>query len=214
VPKADKLTVAALERSPSHLLHQALQFALDVYATEGEGVGAPLTQRQFAVLAAVEAHPSPTQTDLVRATGVDRSTLADMIARLLTRGLLQRERSAMDARANVVRLTEEGTAALEAMRPRAAAADQRILQVLGGGKRDGFVTALRALARAGEASLVDGEDQARLEKKARKAAARAAEAAARKGKKKDRARKEKDRGKGKGGDKGKADAAPEPVAAA
>ncbi len=208
MPKADKLTVAALERSPSHLLHQALQFALDVYAGETEGAGAPLTQRQFAVLAAVETHPSPTQTDLVRATGVDRSTLADMIARLIARGLLQRERSALDARANVVRLTDDGAAALAVMRPRAAAADQRILQVLGGGKRDGFVSALRALARAGEASLVDGEDEARQEKKARKAAAKAADAAERKTRKKARGGKDKPRGKGKADKpKGGADAA-------
>ncbi|MBE7219086.1 MAG: winged helix-turn-helix transcriptional regulator [Caulobacteraceae bacterium] len=184
MPKASKLTVAALERSPSHLLHQALQFALDVYGDETGGADAPLTQRQFAVLAAVEAHPAPTQTDLVRATGVDRSTLADMIARLLARDLLARERSTLDARANVVRLTEAGREALDAMRPRAAQADARILKALGSGKRDGFVSALRALARAGEASLLDADaDAAKAEKKARKAAAKAD------GSKKDKAKK-------------------------
>lgn len=176
MPKSGRPGVAALERSPSHLLHQALQFALDVYGAETEGAPAPLTQRQFAVLAAVEAHPAPTQTDLVRATGVDRSTLADMIARLIAKGLLARERSTLDARANVVRLTEEGAAALAGMRPRAEAADVRILHVLGSGKRDGFVSALRALARAGEASLLDGAaEEARAAKKARKAAKAEAE---------------------------------------
>lgn len=171
MPKSGRPGVAALERSPSHLLHQALQFALDVYGDETGGAEAPLTQRQFAVLAAVEAHPAPTQTDLVRATGVDRSTLADMIARLIAKGLLARERSTVDARANVVRLTEAGVAALGAMRPLAEAADARILHVLGSGKRDGFVSALRALARAGEAALLDGAaEEARAAKKARKAA--------------------------------------------
>lgn len=171
MPKSGRPGVAALERSPSHLLHQALQFALDVYGAQAEGATAPLTQRQFAVLAAVEAHPAPTQTDLVRATGVDRSTLADMIARLIAKGLLARERSTLDARANVVRLTDPGAAALAGMRPRAEAADAEILHVLGSGKRDGFVSALRALARAGEASLLDGAvEEARAAKKARKAA--------------------------------------------
>ncbi len=184
MPKASKLTVAALERSPSHLLHQALQYALDVYSAETAGTEDSLTQRQFAVLAAVEAHSEPTQTDLVRATGVDRSTLADMITRLLARDLLARERSTVDARANVVRLTDAGRAALAAMRPLAAEADARILKALGSGKRDGFVSALRALARAGEASLLDAEaDTAKAEKKARKAAAKA------EGVKKDKAKK-------------------------
>ena len=196
--KASKLSVAALERSPSHLLHQALQYALDVYAAETGGNDAPLTQRQFAVLAAVETHPSPTQTDLVRATGVDRSTLADMITRLLARDLLARERSTIDARANVVRLTDSGRSALDAMRPRVAEADARILKALGSGKRDGFVSALRAMARAGEASLLEADaDTAKAEKKARKAAAKAEDA------KKDKAKKKAKRAR-------KADAPSEP----
>ena len=42
-----------LDKSPSHLLHRALQRALDIYA-ETAGPTA-VTQRQFAVLAAVAA---------------------------------------------------------------------------------------------------------------------------------------------------------------
>ena len=99
-------TVAALERSPSHLLHRALQLALDLYAAEFGGAG--LTQRQFAVLAAVADHEGATQTDLVRLTGIDRSTLADMAARMIAKGLLERQRSLSDARANAVSLTEAG----------------------------------------------------------------------------------------------------------
>ena len=68
--------VAALDRSPSHLLHRALQRALDIYAEEfGENA---ITQRQFAVLAAANAREGATQADLVRVTGIDRSTLADI----------------------------------------------------------------------------------------------------------------------------------------
>ena len=76
--KSAKIAVTSLEQSPSHLLHRALQLALDLYAVE-TGPGA-VTQRQYAVLAAVAEHEGLTQTDLVRATGIDRSTLADMIA--------------------------------------------------------------------------------------------------------------------------------------
>src|ERR1700735_436442 len=116
----------ALERSPSHLLHRALQLALDIYAEE-TGPDA-LTQRQYAVLAAVAAHEGLTQTDLVRATGIDRSTLADLVARMIGKSLIARERSASDARANTVRLTDIGRAALSAIGPKVAAADARILR--------------------------------------------------------------------------------------
>jgi DNA-binding MarR family transcriptional regulator len=140
---------AALDRSPSHLLHKALQRALDIYAEEF-GAGA-ITQRQFAVLAAAAEHDGATQADLVRTTGIDRSTLADMATRMIAKGLLERERSALDARANAVSLTEAGHAALEAAKPRMAAADARLLKLIGGGgRRTAFVDLLRDLVRKGD----------------------------------------------------------------
>ena len=103
---AAKHGATALDRSPSHLLHRALQRALDIYADEF-GADA-ITQRQYAVLAAAAEHEGATQADLVRSTGIDRSTLADMATRMIAKGLLERERSTLDARANAVSLTEAG----------------------------------------------------------------------------------------------------------
>lgn len=155
--KADKLRVASLERSPCHLLHGALQLALDIYAEE-LGPGA-VTQRQFAVLAAVAEREGLSQTDLVRATGVDRSTLADMVARMIAKGLLDRARSSTDGRANTVRLTDVGREALDEARPRVEAADARLLGLLSTGKRDGFVNQLRNLSRANEAVALGGAER-------------------------------------------------------
>jgi MarR family transcriptional regulator, temperature-dependent positive regulator of motility len=163
--KAEKATVAVLARSPSHLLHRALQLALDVYTEE---VGGGLTQRQYAVLAAVAADEGLTQTDLVRATGIDRSTLADMIARMIDKGYLGRERSTVDARAKTVRLTQKGRDALEETGPRVADADSRIMGHLTAGKRDAFITALSVLSKAGEAALVGEVANGKKAKKAEK----------------------------------------------
>jgi DNA-binding MarR family transcriptional regulator len=140
--------VAALEQSPSHLLHRALQRALDIYAEEfGEG---GVTQRQFAVLAAAGEREGATQADLVRTTGIDRSTLADMARRMIGKGLLERERSNVDARANAVRLTDAGREALAGARPKMAAADARLLKLIsGGGRRTTFIGLLRDLAKGG-----------------------------------------------------------------
>ena len=140
--------IAALEQSPSHLLHRALQRALDIYA-EAFGEGG-ITQRQFAVLAAADEHAGATQADLVRITGIDRSTLADMARRMIGKGLLERERSNVDARANAVRLTEAGRTVLTDARPKMAAADAKLLKLIsGGGRRANFVSLLRDLAQAG-----------------------------------------------------------------
>lgn len=147
-----------LDGSASHLLHRVLQIALDVYAEE-TGPGA-LTQRQFAVLAAVAENEGLTQTDLVNATGIDRSTLADLVARMLGKGLLERERSSTDGRANAVRLAEAGRAALAEARPRVEAADKRILGLVPGGKRGSLMKVLGEMARKGEAAKSEASDKA------------------------------------------------------
>lgn len=148
--KSSKTGVGALERSPSQLLHRAQQLALDVYAQEF-GPGA-ITQRQYALLAAVADFEGANQSDLVRVTGIDRSTLADMAARMIGKGLLARERSTADARANAVRLTPAGRRVLEDAGPRMARADQRLLKLLGdASKRSSLVSLLRELLKAGAA---------------------------------------------------------------
>ena len=121
---------------------------------------AGVTQRQFAVLAAVAENEGVTQTALVRATGIDRSTLADMVARMITKGHLERQRSSEDARANSVRLTEAGRETLETIRPMVAMADARILALLKPSKRDGFLDLLSDMAGA-ELHPAEGEPKAK-----------------------------------------------------
>lgn len=151
-------TTETLDDSPSHLLHRVLQIALDIYNAEtGEGA---LTQRQFAVLKALdeaEAGANVTQTDLVQATGIDRSTLADMVTRMTTKGLLIRVKSASDGRANFISLSDDGRKALSEMAPKVAAADAAILNLLSPPKRESFVKLLRKIsaARSGEADTPD-----------------------------------------------------------
>lgn len=160
--------ISGLGGSPSHLMHRVLQLALDIYSEEAGPDG--LTQRQFAVLEAVSQKSGLTQTDLVRATGIDRSTLADLVSRMTTKGLLDREQSAVDARAKAVSLSAAGQAALDAARPKVEAADKRILALLPKSKRDGFLGLLAELA--GEADAAP--DKAKAEARAAKKAAREA----------------------------------------
>ena len=137
-----------LDESPSHLLHRVLQIALDIYNAEaGEGA---LSQRQYAVLKALEGSEGLSQTDLVKVTGIDRSTLADLVSRMLAKELVARERSATDARANLVQIAEAGKTALAEMEPRVLAADEKILSLLSPPKRESFVKLLRKLTHARE----------------------------------------------------------------
>ena len=59
--------------------------------------------------AAIAENPGLSQSDLVRATGIDRSTLADMMNRMQKRGWVLRTASVSDARALSVRLAAAGS---------------------------------------------------------------------------------------------------------
>lgn len=148
--KKQKSPDGGLSQSATHLLHRVLQLALDYHAEASGPAG--LTQRQFTVLAAAGAADGVSQSDLVRATGIDRSTLADLVARMIAKGLLERERSATDARANTVRVSDAGKLALAEGGKPAAKSDERLLGLLPPKKRDSFVKTLTTLAAAADAA--------------------------------------------------------------
>lgn len=135
-----------LDLSALHLLHRAGQCA-EVLFTHETG-RTELTPRQFAILVTVAQNPDVSQTGLVEQTGVDRSTLADIVRRLVEKGLVQRKRTRSDARMYAVRLTAKGKAALSSIRPAAARVDARILSVLPTGQRADFIEALGEIVRA------------------------------------------------------------------
>jgi DNA-binding MarR family transcriptional regulator len=133
-----------LNASPSHLLHRAQQAAADLHAAALGPNG--LTQRQFAVLAVLAAQDGVSQSELVVRSGIDRSTLAEMVARMETKGLTQRTKSMTDSRANSVTLTATGRAIYEEAVPKLADVDNAVLARLPASKRAGFVELLTRLA--------------------------------------------------------------------
>jgi DNA-binding MarR family transcriptional regulator len=135
-----------LDASALHLLHRAGQCAEVLFANETGK--AELTPRQYAVLACVAHNPDVSQTGLVEQTGVDRSTLADIVRRLVKKGLLHRKRTRRDARMYAVRLTPKGQNLLGSVKPLAAKVDQRILSALRSEQRSGFIAALAEIVDA------------------------------------------------------------------
>lgn len=140
-----------LEQSPGHLLRRATQFAQDLFTKE-VGAGG-LTARQFAVLVTVERDEGLSQTDLVKQTGIDRSTLADMISRMISRGLLQRKRTKTDRRANSVNLTAAGRRALNATMPQAVRAEKMVMDALSPKQRENLFEILGVIANLGNDAM-------------------------------------------------------------
>lgn len=155
-----------LETSPGHLLRRAQQFANDLYTNEVESSG--LTQRQFAVLFAVDQQEGVSQTALVRATGIDRSTLADMIVRMQNKDLLARKRTDEDQRANSVRITTAGRRALRQAMPAVLRSEQRILDALPARLRADFIKALTLIAKAAADAQITEDESGDGKQKGRK----------------------------------------------
>lgn len=144
-----------------HRLHRASQIATDLFTRE---IGtADLTVRQVVVLAAFAADEGASQTAIVEASGIDRSTLADIVKRLVTRGLLSRRRDKNDARANIVKLTAEGQRVLATAMPIMASVEAAMLAALPMRKRTELVAMLETLTHYPTLAANKGADNARGE---------------------------------------------------
>ena len=159
-----------LKKSPGHLLRRAQQYAHDLYSKE-VGAKGP-TPRQFEVLHTVAQNEGLSQTDLVRATGIDRSTLADMIARMIKKGLLSRSRTKEDARANAVSITAAGKRMRAGALSSVDKAEAAALNVLPKSQQGAVMKALGAYAEA--LDKMDGGEGAPPKAKGRKAPAKKA----------------------------------------
>ena len=121
-------TAPTEDHSPLHLLHRASQRVDELfYAATHE---LDITPRQFLVLANIEKRGGLSQATLVERTGIDRSTMADVIRRLLVKGCVQRRRKRKDARTYSVTLTAKGRAIMEQVKPIANEVNGSLLKCL------------------------------------------------------------------------------------
>ncbi len=135
-----KTTEPDLGQSPLHLFHRAVQVVTEIY--QAEMASHDLTARQYAVLFALAHSEGMSQSKLVDATGIDRSTMADIVRRMLKKGIIQRKRDKDDARAYEVRITEEGVRLFKTVTPIVHRIEEKLLSALKGRRVDEFLTNL------------------------------------------------------------------------
>jgi DNA-binding MarR family transcriptional regulator len=126
-----------------HLLHRAGQRAGSAFAYHA---GTGLTPRQYIILHAVAEADGLRQADIMAATGIDRSSIADLVKPLVGHGWLRRRRTRRDARAYAVRLTPEGRRMLALGVPAARATEETLLSFLPTLQRLVFIRALSIVA--------------------------------------------------------------------
>jgi DNA-binding MarR family transcriptional regulator len=135
--------VFIVTESALHLLHRAGQRAEELFAKRLDGQA--MTVRQFIVLSIVEAQENLSQNLICEKTGIDRSTMADIVKRLVTRGWLSRRRSRQDARMYAIRLTEQGRKELDRATPMALAVDADLVAGLNVKQRQDLKSGLKQI---------------------------------------------------------------------
>ncbi|WP_115719341.1 MarR family winged helix-turn-helix transcriptional regulator [Gallaecimonas mangrovi] len=116
----------SVRREVFHLLRRLMQEHTAIWQ---QHINA-LTKPQFAVLRAIDEQPGIEQVDLMGPAVATKATLADLLARLESRGLVRREPSLTDKRRRYVYLSERGKAVVAMAAPASKEADDVFLNRL------------------------------------------------------------------------------------
>lgn len=131
---------------PGYLVRRLHQIHVGLFSDASGDMD--LTAVQYAILSVLSTGVERDQLSLSKLVGIDRTSGADVIKRLVARGLAERERSKEDGRALIVRITDEGRKVAEEARPLMELAQDQLVAPLTKRERDAFMKALRKMIDA------------------------------------------------------------------
>ena len=132
-----------IDRSPLHLLHRVHQRATELFQEKMAGIN--LTARQYVVLVTAAQNDGASQQDIIDATGIDRSTVSQVMQTMIRKGLLKRKRTKKDARAYAITLTEHGRDILKASETIVTGVDEALVAALPATRAKTFIDNLRII---------------------------------------------------------------------
>jgi DNA-binding MarR family transcriptional regulator len=106
-----------------------------------------ITPRQFGILLTLHQNGTLTLTELARNISVDRSTLSEMIGRMVRKRLISKTENGADARSAKVAITPEGKSVLLKIIAGAMQQQRELLAPLPKSERARFVRNLKLIAR-------------------------------------------------------------------
>lgn len=133
-----------LEDVPSHLLRRAHFKAEEIFANAFSEEG--VTPRQKATLVLLYQEPGLSQSALSERLAMDRNTVAEMVRRMSSSGLIERRPSPSDARAYQLYVAPAGIELLNRVMPRDGSVEDQLLARLPEEYRGLFVKCLRLIA--------------------------------------------------------------------
>lgn len=136
-------------RYTGHLIRRAQQLHVALWMSE---VSRDVSSVQFAALAVLHRCPGISQRQLGSELDLDRSTIADVVSRMVSRGVIARDQDAADRRRKVLTLTADGEAELEDLRPHVEKVERSLTEALTRDERDSLRALLRAVLTHGTAN--------------------------------------------------------------
>ncbi|MFD2416458.1 MarR family winged helix-turn-helix transcriptional regulator [Amycolatopsis pigmentata] len=121
----------------------------------GKLVPGDITPPQYAVLSVLATFPRSDRQQIARLASLDKSSAADVVARLARKAWIRRERDPEDARRYLLSLTEAASIALSSITPQISAVQDALLAVLPESRRTAFMNELTAVARLMPGELGD-----------------------------------------------------------
>jgi DNA-binding MarR family transcriptional regulator len=134
-----------LARIPGHLIRRSQQVHNVIWVEE---FGSELTSPQYGVLAVLAERPRIDQRRLGELVSLDKSSAADVVARLESKMWLSRTKDPADARRKILELAPAAAIAIERLTPIAQRVQDRLLAPLGAHERGDLVRWLAVLARS------------------------------------------------------------------
>ncbi|MBK3563373.1 MULTISPECIES: MarR family winged helix-turn-helix transcriptional regulator [unclassified Streptomyces] len=132
---------------PGHLARRLQQAHYLLWNTM---VSEEITSPQFAVLNALVAEPGLDQRTVGERVGLDRSTVAEVISRLSSRGLLDKVRDTRDGRRFLLCLTDDGRRVHRKLAVRTARMNQVFLAPLSAEEQGVFLDLIQRVSDAAE----------------------------------------------------------------
>jgi DNA-binding MarR family transcriptional regulator len=132
-------------KKPGFLIRRLQQIQVAVFLSECAGID--ITPVQWGILTIVAEYPGVGHIEISEELGLDRSNVANVVNRLVSRGMLKQKLSPTDRRKKDIILTKAGRKLIEQVESRALRAQRKILTPLSQGEVDVFVDLLTRLVR-------------------------------------------------------------------
>ena len=137
-----------LDNNPGFLFRRMQQISVSLFLNRLREFG--ITPLQYTILRIIRAQPGIEQISVASRAILDASTVKDIVARLETRGLVERRTGELDRRTRSVSLTRAGDKLLAAVEPEVRRTQKELLAALSRREQATLLRLLRTLLAANE----------------------------------------------------------------